>query len=112
MQTLPHHPDIPLGQRLGLDAGHMLHYARDFYAARFRHCRAGADLDRALQDAVIAQGGTLVEPTRYASDTHWGPMGYELSLLGCTALGTTKLELVRNWCKAAARMAEASGAKL
>lgn len=111
MVILPHHPHLPLGQKLGLDMGAMLHHARDFYACRFRQT-SGPELERALQDAVIAQGGTLVEPTRHASADHWGPMGYELSLLGCTAQGSTKQELARNWCKAAARMAEASGVDL
>lgn len=110
MVILPQHPHLPLGQKLGIDMGHMLHHARAFYAERFLRC-SGAELEQALQDAVVAQGGTLIEPTRAtgpSASAHWGPMGYELSLLGCTALGTTKLELAKNWSKAAARMAEGS----
>ena len=107
MVCLPLHPNLPLGQKLGLDMDGMLHHARLFYADRFVAAETPLQLAEALDAAVVAQGGTLIVVPNPHSN--WGPTEFELSLLGCTATGGTRRELVGNWIKAATRMSQEAG---
>ena len=62
-----------------------------------------ADIRAAMaRAAVVAFGGTLIEPD--ISGT-WGPLYAELSILGLSHTGADLAEAIANWIKAAHRCA-------
>lgn len=65
--------------------------------------------DRAIEAAgraaITTHGGTLLEPR-----PGWGPLEYELTLIGVQANGTTLAEALRTWCKRARRTIELEAA--
>ena len=101
MMLLPQTPNFALAAKLGLDLAAMTAHVRREIATRIDATTDDQSASTLMQQAVLDHGGTLIEPT-----PEWGPLEYQVTVLGCTGAGDTVEAAAHDWATCALRMGE------
>ncbi|MFQ1700801.1 hypothetical protein ACJ5NV_09410 [Loktanella agnita] len=101
MMSLPQTPHFALAAKLGLDLAAMTAHVRCEIAARIDAAPDGLTSASLMQQAVLDHGGTLIEPS-----PGWGPLEFQVNVLGCTGTGETVAAAASDWATCAIRMGE------
>ena len=101
MMLLPQTPNFALAAKLGLDLAAMTAHVRREIATRIDAAPDDQAAAALMQQAVLDHGGTLIEPT-----PEWGPLEFQVTVLGCTGTGETLDAAAHDWATCAIRMGE------